>query len=292
MKVLVLGGSGMLGHKATAELAGRFPTVVTSRAPLPALVTGPAHNVAGVDATSFDAVRRVIEEQRPAAVLNCIGIIKQAAAATMPIPSIEINALFPHRVAEVCRSIGTRLIHISTDCVFSGRKGMYREEDFPDAGDLYGRTKLLGEVAGEGSLTLRTSIIGRELAGASGLIEWFLSNRGGEVAGYSEAVFSGLTTAELSRVIAHVIEQHPDLTGVYHVSAEPISKLRLLELANAAFGANVRISPSSELRIDRSLDSSRFRAATGWSPPTWETMIREMAADPIPYDEWRASLES
>jgi dTDP-4-dehydrorhamnose reductase len=292
MKVLVLGGSGMLGHKATAELAGHFPTAVTSRAPLPAAVTGRAHNVAGVDATSFEAVREVLEEQRPEAVLNCIGIIKQAAAATMPIPSIEINSLFPHRVAEVCRAIGARLIHISTDCVFSGLKGMYREEDFPDAGDLYGRTKLLGEVGGEGVLTLRTSIIGRELAGASGLIEWFLSKRGGEVAGYSEAIFSGLTTAELSRVIVRVIKQHPDLAGVYHVSAEPISKLRLLELANAAFGANVRISPSPELRIDRSLDSSRFRAATGWLPPTWEAMIREMAADPTPYDEWRAPLES
>jgi len=292
MKVLVLGGSGMLGHKATAELASHFPTVVTSRAPLPPAVVGRAENVAGVDATSFDAVREVIEAQRPDTVLNCIGIIKQAAAATMPIPSIEINALFPHRVAEVCRSIGARLIHISTDCVFAGRKGMYREEDFPDAGDLYGRTKLLGEVAGEEALTLRTSIIGRELAGASGLMEWFLSNRGGEVSGYSEAVFSGVTTAELSRVIVRVIEEHSDLAGVYHVSAEPISKLRLLELANAAFGSNVRISPSSALRIDRSLDSSRFRAATGWSPPTWEAMIREMAADPTPYDEWRASLES
>ena len=292
MKVLVLGGSGMLGHRATAELAGHFLTMATSRAPLPPAVAGRVHNVAGIDATTFEAVRKVLEEQRPETVLNCIGIIKQAAAATMPIPSIEINALFPHRVAEVCRSIGARLIHISTDCVFSGRKGMYREGDFPDADDLYGRTKFLGEVGGEGALTLRTSIIGRELAGASGLIEWFLSNRGGEVAGYSEAVFSGLTTAELSRVIVRVIEQHPDLTGVYHVSAEPISKLRLLELANAAFGANVRISPSSALRIDRSLDSSRFRAATGWLPPTWEAMIREMAADPTPYDEWRASLEA
>jgi dTDP-4-dehydrorhamnose reductase len=282
----------MLGHKVTQELSNRFEVVVTSRAPLPGELGVLARKISGVDATSFASVRQLIEEQRPNVIVNCIGIIKQAPAAKEPIPTIEINSLLPHRLMQVCRSAGVRLIHVSTDCVFSGRRGMYREEDFPDADDLYGRTKLIGEVQADGALTLRTSIVGRELTGASGLIEWFLSNRGGEVQGYSEAIFSGLTTVEMARVIARVVECHPGLSGVYHVSCQPISKLKLLELVNQSFDANVRITPSSQLRIDRSLDSSRFRAATAWSPQSWEAMIREMADDPTPYDEWRRSLES
>lgn len=288
---LVLGGSGMLGHKVAQELSARMPTVATSRGPLPDGLSPGATKIERVDVSSFDTVRRLIQEQRPRVVINCVGIIKQSPAGKDPIPSIEINSLFPHRLFEASQSVGARVIHVSTDCVFSGERGMYREDDFPDARDLYGRSKLLGEIDREGALTLRTSIVGRELSSTTGLIEWFLSNRGGEVKGYADAVFSGLTTRELARVIARIVERHASLSGLYHVSAEPISKLDLLELLNRECEAGVKIHPSSEVRIDRSLDSSRFRAATGWAPPSWREMIRDMAADPTPYEQWRRSLE-
>lgn len=289
MKVVILGGSGMLGHKVVQAFAPVARTVVTSRASLPPGLAPALEAISGVDVSRFEATERILETQRPDVVVNCIGIVKQLAEGRDPVASIEINSLFPHRVARACRSIGARLIHVSTDCVFSGRHGRYVEGDFPDASDLYGRTKLLGEVGDEGAITLRTSIVGREIRATSGLVEWFLSNRGGVVEGYTEAIFSGLTTAELARVILRVARDHAGLAGVYHVSAEPISKFDLLTLVNDAFRANVTIRASSEVRIDRSLDSSRFRNATGWHPPVWPAMICELADDPTPYDDWRRS---
>ena len=173
--------------------------------------------------------------------------------------------------------------------MFSGLKGKYTEDDVADAKDLYGRSKLLGEVGGSGCLTLRTSIIGRELRTTQGLLEWFLSNRGGRVPGYTEAIYSGFTTLVMSRIIADVLEHHPDLSGTYHVSSEPIDKYRLLCLVRDAFHLAITIEPSSNVQIDRSLDSSRFRARTGYVPPSWEEMISEMTSDPTPYDRWRTA---
>lgn len=178
------------------------------------------------------------------------------------------------------------MIHISTDCVFSGRRGRYTEQDAADATDLYGRTKHLGEVAGPGAVTLRTSIIGRELSAAQGLVEWFLAQRG-TIPGYSKAIFSGLTTAEFSRVILDVIERHPDLTGVYHVASAPISKQDLLERLNRALDRGLTIRPDASVAIDRSLDGSRFAAAAGYAAPAWDTMIEELAGDAPAYDQWR-----
>lgn len=281
----------MLGHKVWQELHPQFETFVTVRTLHRALGETMGADPARVfhaDATDVERLRTILRETRPDAVVNCVGIVKQLAAAKDPIPSIEINSLLPHRLAAECRTAGARLVHISTDCVFSGKRGMYTEEDAPDAEDLYGRSKLLGEVTGERAITLRTSIIGRELHATSGLVEWFLSRRGATADGYTRAIFSGLTTAELARVIANVLEHHPGLSGLWHVSAEPIAKLELLQLLNDAYRANVTIRPSDTVTIDRSLDSTRFRAATGWSPRSWKTMVADMAADPTPYDAWRA----
>lgn len=291
MNLLVLGGSGMLGHKMWQVARAQCATRATVRGSADSMVRYgfPRDEVIpGVDAADFDSVIRALDAARPDVVLNCIGIIKQLAAASDPVVSIGVNSLFPHRLHALCRSAGTRLIHISTDCVFSGRKGCYTEDDFPDADDLYGRSKFLGEVEGDGAVTLRTSIIGRELAGTSGLVEWFLSRRGGWVEGYTDAIFSGSTTLALARVILDVARSHSGLSGVYHVSVEPISKYDLLRLLNEAFDARVEIVPSDRVRIDRSLDSSRFRAATGFQPPSWPDLVREMAGESAQYQHWRA----
>jgi dTDP-4-dehydrorhamnose reductase len=276
----------MLGHKVWEVFRDRFDCRAALRTRLPLPLFDDERVIDGFDATNFDAARQLIAKVEPDVVVNCIGVVKQLAAAHDPIASITLNALFPHIVARACADAGAKLIHISTDCVFAGTRGHYTEDDVPDASDLYGRSKLLGEVT-DGALTVRTSLIGRELRASSGLVEWFLSNRGGSVRGFTNAIFSGVTTAILARILAEVIEQHPDLRGLYHVAAAPISKYDLLMMLNGATGAGVMIAPDDGFVIDRSLDATRFQAATGLQPPEWPEMIAALAAESPQYERWR-----
>lgn len=290
-RVLVLGGSGMLGHKLWQVLDQRMDAYATLRttehpAARPALLD-PARTIPQVAADSFDTVERALDSAQPQVVVNCIGIVKQAREARDPIPSISINSLFPHRLAALCRAEGVRLIHVSTDCVFSGRVGRYTEDDIPDPVDLYGRSKLLGEVEDGDCLTVRTSIIGRELSGTSGLLEWFLGQPT-EVRGFRRAIFSGLTTQALSRMIASIIIDHPDLSGVRHVASTPISKFDLLCLLKNAYRLSVEIVPDDEIACDRSLDGTRFEQETGLQSPSWREMVAELAADMTPYERLRS----
>jgi dTDP-4-dehydrorhamnose reductase len=292
VRLLIIGGGGMLGHTLWQLSRENFETRVTMRGEGEGVArrigADPADVFPGVDARDFDSLVRAFARWRPEGVVNCAGIVKQRPEAKDAIKSLGVNAVFPHRLAELCRACGARLVHISTDCVFSGRQGSYREADSPDADDLYGRSKLLGEVGGPCAVTLRTSIIGRELSGGVGLVEWFLAQPGPEVPGYVHARFSGLTTAALSRVILEVLARHSSLEGLYHVAAEPISKFDLLRLLADAFGREVAIRPVEEPHIDRTLDGSRFRQATGWAPPDWPSMIAELAQGRA----WRRAEES
>ena len=240
----------------------------------------------GITAERLDTVERAFGLVNPDVIVNCIGIVKQDPAARDPLKSIAVNALFPHELAQLCRETGARLIQLSTDCVFSGRKGNYREPDIPDAEDLYGRTKLLGELESEGCLTIRTSMIGRELKGSHGLLEWFLSQRE-RVRGFTHAVFSGFTTLALAEAIADVIVDHPDVDGVWHLASEAISKFDLLKLIKQTYGLAIEIEPAESFVCDRSLNGSRFRDATGFRAPSWPEMIERMYADPTPYDKIR-----
>lgn len=291
-RLLILGGGGMLGHKLWQLALPRFETKATVRSAARFRGYGfPAESIlAPVDVNDFNQVVRAVAAAKPDVIVNCIGVVKQLAAAKDPLTSIALNSLLPHQLAELAAAAGARLIHISTDCVFSGRKGMYTEADQPDAEDLYGRSKLLGEVDRDGALTLRTSIIGRELTSANGLVEWFLSRRGQAAKGFAKAVFSGFPTQALAKIIFDVIEHHPALSGVYQVSAAPIDKYELLLMLDRAFDAHVDVQRDEAVVIDRSLDSTRFRTATGFVPPSWDAMIAELAADPTPYDQWRNSL--
>jgi dTDP-4-dehydrorhamnose reductase len=291
MRVLILGASGMLGHKLWQVFRHRFDTWGTVRSSYREYARYDFFDaerlLGGVDASSFSTVERALEAVQPNVVINAVGIVKQSPAAKDPITSIAVNSLFPHRLAEACRAIGARLIHISTDCVFSGRKGMYTESDAPDAEDLYGRTKLLGEVGGAGTLTLRTSIIGRELETSNGLVEWLLNNRGQRVPGYTNAIFSGFSSVVLAEILAGVIDRHPNLSGLFHVSSEPINKYQLLIMLRDAFQVPIQIEAYPYVSVDRSLDSSRFRAMTGYVAPSWPEMVIAMTKDPTPYDAWR-----
>jgi dTDP-4-dehydrorhamnose reductase len=279
----------MLGHKLCQVFRLRFETWATVRRHLePNRLKGVFDGVgieSGIDANHFDSIAQAIDRIQPEVVVNCIGIIKQLREGRDPILSLMINSVLPHRLMNICQARGMRLIQISTDCVFSGRKGYYRETDPADAEDLYGRSKLLGEIECEGGLTIRTSIIGRELATQHGLVEWFLSNRGKCVRGFTQAIYSGFPTVVLARLLQDVIERQPNLCGLYHVSSAPISKYELLVLLRAAYGIQVEIEPDTEFACNRALDSTRFWAAVKSAPPPWPEMIHALAEDWNPYED-------
>jgi dTDP-4-dehydrorhamnose reductase len=289
MRVIVLGAAGMLGHKLLQRLRAHFEVAGTIREPEPHAelrrVLSDVKLYPEVVANNLPSWERAIDDWGAQVVLNCIGIVKQRAAATDPILSIAINSLFPHQLAQLTAARGAKLIHFSTDCVFSGRHGNYVEDDLPDPVDLYGRSKLLGELATPGTLTLRMSVVGRELRGHLGLIDWFLSQHGRPVKGYAGALYTGLTTIATADLIAQLIREHPTLEGVWHVSGEPISKFELLQMVNRVYGLGWEIARDEGFFCDRRLDSSRFRKHTGWHPPSWEEMICSMHSDEEIYAE-------
>lgn len=281
MRTLVLGASGMLGNAMLRvmaradELEEVWGTARTGRvlgnfdAPLAKRI------VTGVDVDNTDSLMRLFTELRPKVVINCIGLVKQLAEAEDPLLALPINSLLPHRLARLCELIHARLVHISTDCVFSGAKGGYCESDDADAKDLYGRSKFLGEVDYPHAVTLRTSIIGHELSSSHGLVGWFLAQKG-SIKGYKQAIFSGLPTCELAGVIRGLVLPRPELHGVYHVAADPISKFELLRLVNKEYTKSLQIEPDEELKINRSLNATRFREVTGYVAPPWPQLIADM----------------
>ncbi|AWY43538.1 NAD-dependent epimerase/dehydratase family protein [Pseudomonas putida] len=280
MKVLVLGVSGMLGNAVYRVLSANPDLRVfgTARSEGARKFFSPAlteNIVLGVDVESQDSLIKAFGTVRPDVVINCVGLVKQLSDANDPLMAVPINTLLPHRLAALCKASGARLVHVSTDCVFSGKKGGYLESDFPDAYDLYGRSKLLGEVDYPHAITLRTSIIGRELSGARSLVGWFLAQQG-KVDGFTRAVFSGLPTMELARVINEYVLPRPHLHGLYHVAAKPINKYDLLKLVANTYGKDTEIVPSDRLTIDRSLNADRFKEATGYVAPEWPVLIKNM----------------
>jgi len=294
-KILILGATGMLGHVlfrhlsslqeydvygTTRNLRGLhriFPQELTVRIKQDA-----------VDADNFDSVIRALASIQPNIVINCIGLIKQLPISSDPLSAITVNAQLPHRISLISKTAGARMIHISTDCVFNGKKGNYTEDDAASAEDLYGQTKFLGEVSYPHCVTLRTSIIGHELKGGYGLIDWFLA-QDGTTRGFKKAIFSGFPTVELARVISAHILPNESLSGLYHVSSDPISKYELLKMVGERYDKRITIEPYDDFVLDRSMNSSRFRALTGYSPPTWPELVDSMYRD---YDENRIWYES
>jgi dTDP-4-dehydrorhamnose reductase len=280
MKVLVLGSSGMLGNAMlrVLSLGQEMEVFGTARSASVVRLFEPDLSrriITGIDVENQDSLVRAFAEVRPEVVVNCVGLIKQLQDADDPLQALPINAMLPHRLARLCEFGCARLVHISTDCVFSGAKGNYRECDFSDAEDLYGKSKFIGEVAYPHTITLRTSIIGHELASAHGLIGWFLAQEG-SVKGYRRAIFSGLPTVELARVVRDVVLPRRTLSGLYHVAAAPISKYDLLKLVATVYGKPTEIIEDYEVAIDRSLNAERFFNATGYSAPSWPELVKRM----------------
>ena len=276
----------MLGHKLCQVLSRKFLVYATFRDAVPGFAefyvrTEPIERV---DALDVDGVSDAIARARPDVVVNALGIVKQRSTATDPVQSISVNSLFPHRLANLCAASGARLLHFSTDCVFSGRRGAYAEDDVPDPIDLYGRSKLLGEVDARGALTIRTSIIGRELQNRTGLLEWFLAQRGGRVKGFARVIWSGVTTNFLSQTVGRIIAEAPDLDGVVHLSGPAISKYQLLLWLNEGFGTKTTIERDELVVSDRSLLSDAFWSRTGFPRPEWRGMVDELVDEARMYE--------
>ena len=290
MKILIFGGGGMLGHKLVQCWQNKFDVWSTIRFDYKKYQQFGFFNqhriIEGVEVENLQSIEKTIREVRPDVIVNAVGVIKQLPSAKNVIKTLQINAIFPHQLAELGKQYGARLITISTDCVFSGTKGNYTEDDTSDATDLYGKSKNLGEVSDNNCLTLRTSIIGRELSGAHSLVEWFLSNQGKTVKGYVKAIYTGFPTVVFADIIADLIENQPNLSGLYQVSSEPINKYDLLKLIRDAYQADIRIEPFEDFVIDRSLDSTKFRNAVGFKPLEWRKMIELMAADNSIYKKY------
>jgi dTDP-4-dehydrorhamnose reductase len=280
-RVLILGATGALGHVMFTWLSGReglevFGTIrdqeLAGRWFSPELLNKCLWNV---DAFNFNSLIHALAAVKPEVVVNCIGIVKQSHLAADPVMSIALNALLPHRLAAACRLAGIRLIQMSTDCVFDGVRGNYREEDPANALDIYGRTKALGEVTSAGCLTVRTSIICHELRGKLGLLEWFLAQKN-QVRGFTRAIFSGFPMITFTKIIEAYLLDDPGLTGIYHISSVPIAKYDLLKLVAKQYGKDIEITADDSFEVDRSLDSSAFRRITGYAPPSWPEMVAEM----------------
>ena len=280
MNILILGASGMLGN-AMLRFMGLnkdlnvFGTVRSASDSLINSKSCAYTIVGGVNVESHDSLVGVMADIRPDIVINCIGLVKQLPDSADPLQAIPINSILPHKLARLCEVANARLVHFSTDCVFSGEAGGYSESDAPNPADLYGRSKLLGEVDYPNAITLRTSIIGHELKGSRSLVSWFLS-QSGQVDGFRKAIYTGLPTVELSRIVRDFIFPRPDLRGVYHIASQPISKFDLLNLIARVYCKDIRVNPSDDFSIDRSLNSSRFYDATGYSAPDWPELIRRM----------------
>jgi dTDP-4-dehydrorhamnose reductase len=295
MKVLVLGGEGMLGHKMWQAMRNLYPdagcTIFGS-------LTGEFYRriellrlplvMERVNAMDLEALEQTLASLQPEHIVNCIGIVKQREEALAAIPSITINSLLPHRLARCASAWGGRVIHFSTDCVFSGRKGRYTEEDESDAQDLYGKSKYLGEVAVENALTLRTSIIGRELSQFRSLLEWFLAQRGKTIRGFKNVIYSGVTTNFMADLVGRLISEHPKLHGLYQVTSLPISKYDLLCRLQKAYHVDVEIQPYDGEVSDRSMIGDKFYRATGYRQPHWNELIDQLVSDSTPYEKWRS----
>jgi dTDP-4-dehydrorhamnose reductase len=299
MHILVLGGEGMLGHKMFQTLLTRFPNTgctifgsLEDRFYRNIDLFQEGRIIERINAMDLVGLERRLREIKPQVIVNCVGVVKQRQEAQLAIPSISINSLLPHILAGFATEWDGRVIHFSTDCVFSGKTGQYTEEDSSDAEDLYGKSKYLGEVVTENALTLRTSIIGRELSNFKSLLEWFLAQRGRTVRGFTRVIYSGVTTNYLSALVGKIIMDYPALSGLYQVTSPSISKFDLLCLLREAFKLDIEIIRDEQEVSDRSMIGEKFIQATGYAYPKWAELVAGLANDPTPYEKWRGEEDA
>lgn len=280
-KIFVLGGTGMLGHRMVRTLAPLFDCWFSSRDPeLAGRVATGASQIPDLDVTNWSAVQSALETLQPNVVVNCIGVTTRKVSGNSGVTEVNINSLLPRRLAEWCRETERRLFHISTDCVFNGKRGGYTEDCVPDASDLYGRSKALGEVEGPGIVTLRGSIVGRELRlPGTELFEWCISQRGKSIKGFRGALYSGVTTNYLSQLIARLVQDYPKMSGLYQVAGPVISKFDLLQKLNEKLGLDITIQPDDSYTSDKTLRADKLKSLIGQEAPSWDEMLDQLVAE-------------
>ena len=286
MKLLILGGSGMVGHSLIKKLSNQYEIFSLLRKH-PDMDSNqffekvlPKNQCIFIDdINEYEHLNNTVKKISPNIMINCIGVIKQRDKNENGLHMVRINSLLPHLLNEICNKNKIKLIHLSTDCVFSGTKGNYQESDNPDPIDEYGESKLLGEIKKGNALTIRTSFIGPELFNKKSLFEWVKSQKNGEIDGFENAIYSGLTTLAFSKIIENIIDKHQDLNGIWHISSNPISKFDLIEMINQKFNLKIKINRNSSFRCDRSLNSSKFQEETKIQIPSWKTMIDNLYKD-------------
>lgn len=283
MKVLIIGGAGMLGHQCFIKLKKHFGTenvgctIRKSKDHYSRFGIFSGDNIfERIDVADFGKLEKVLDGFAPEVIVNCIGLTLRKPALGDFENALEINSMLPHRLAIWGNSHNCRVIHFSTDCVFDGISGGYSEIDPPSAKDVYGKTKFLGELHYKNSITLRLSIVGRELEGKTELIEWFLSQKGKQISGFSEVLYSGLTTNRVADEVIRLIEEFPEISGLYQVSSEPISKYDLLKLVNEIYHVDITINKNPNYKSNKVLRCDTYTQLTGFTPPQWPDLIQQM----------------
>lgn len=279
-KILILGSTGLLGNSILKYLSvkSEFKCFGTIRKNSDKKKLKNIKNIIlyKVDFDKSNNLKKIFKKIKPNIIINCIGVVKQVLNKNMNSEIIKVNSFLPHHLSELANENNKiRFIHFSTDCVFSGVKGNYSEEDITDAKDIYGVSKMLGEVNYPNSITLRTSIIGHELNTKYSLLNWFLSQKK-SIKGYKNAIFSGLTAPEIAKVLVKYVVPNKKLKGIYHLSGKPISKYDLLYIIKNVYKKKIKIMPCLNIKIDRSLNSNLFKKKTGYKPPAWNKLIKEM----------------
>lgn len=279
-RILIIGSNGMLGHMLFSYFASQegFETIGIARKYINGFIN--KNNIINEENfTNPDIINSLIEKLKPNLVINCVGMIKQNPNITNIEESFYLNSFFPKILSQICRIKKIRFLTFSTDCVFSGKKGFYKEDDLVDIQDVYGQSKYLGEVNDcDNTITLRTSIIGKELNTKRGLLEWLISESKSskKVYGFKNVIFSGFPTIEVARIIHRYIIPNNELKGIYHLSSDPIDKFSLLNLIKRIYSLDITILEEYDNVIDRSLDSTKFRSETGFIPHNWEHLIQSM----------------
>ncbi|KAG1707510.1 D-inositol 3-phosphate glycosyltransferase [Nymphon striatum] len=287
MKIVILGASGLIGHKLfqTMKNAGHetYGVLHGSKTVFPEVGFLQTDSIIeSVDIIEFEKLHGILYAIRPDVVLNCVGITKRKDEVNKPLQAIGVNSLFPHQLADLAEKMGFRVIHFSTDCVFNGKMGNYNEDSDTTGEDAYGKTKALGEIRFPHTLTIRSSFIGRELAGKTELLEWLISQNGKTIRGFTQAWYSGVSTIFMAKTVLNIIENHPNISDLHQLSTpEPISKYELLCLARDSFKLDIEIIPDSSFEIKPTLDGSKLKNALNLNIPSWQDMMNELAADPL-----------
>jgi dTDP-4-dehydrorhamnose reductase len=286
-KVLILGVGGMIGHQMFRSLKTQFEVHGTLKETIEKYkdfeIFDSTNIFENCDAQNFDKIEQVLNQFKPDVILNCIGITLRKPEIKDELYAEKINSDFPQFLKNYTERSHAYLVHFSTDCVFSGKTGPYTEDSVPDAEDVYGRTKAKGEVQGSHTLTLRGSMIGRELVGKTELLEWALSQKDKKIKGYTKALYSGVTTSVMAGLIADLINRSEKLTGLYQVSSQPISKFELLQEINAAFKLNMTIEENDSYLNEKILKSEKLTNKIGFHSLSWNEMLDELAKDLFKY---------